>query len=151
MTHHEVQSVDYAFTLTCKPQLYSQSIEQQFDKAEDEIKDRFNKIKGYKASFTVVCELTRSFNCHFHGIVKLVGNAIRPINFLRKFYDAFRGSKIIGHVFFKPVDNFLNWIEYIKKDIPYTYSNLKCRHPVIQNDYKIEFDLTEDWKLSISD
>jgi len=99
------------------------SIEQQFDLLESEIKGICNDDK---ILMVMIAELTKSFNIHAHGYIK-----VRVKNAQRFIHDLFRGNKIIGYICLKPVDDHQKWLDYIIKDIQKTTGTLYCRIPII--------------------
>jgi len=131
-------SIDYAGTLTLRPKLFVHTPEQQIDLARTEIKVC---LRTLCAQYTCIAELTKSYNIHFHLICKVL--MLGQKNTLRKLYDCFRKSTIIGFCVWKPVTEYKVWTDYMTKDTIKTYSELFCQHPVIQNDYMIPFMLNE--------
>jgi len=127
-------SQDYAITITLKPFLYKESLESQYDKLWEEV----DKMYKFSACWqqTIVVEVTKSFNIHAHGFIKVRNSR----NALRTIYDFFRKNASIGFVYVKPVECHNTWLEYVLKDIKKTYDTLYCRRPIMidQFDYITE-------------
>jgi len=136
-----MKSVDFALTCTLQPKFCKYPIELQCSEMDDEFKNCIKKVKDSAVKCTAVIELTKSFNVHLHAIISYVFYKKPNIPILRQIYDCFRDSKIIGFVFAKPVEDFYIWTQYIMKDVRKTMETLKCFHPVISNDYFLDFDL----------
>jgi len=129
----------YAITLTLKPKLYNHTIEEQYDLAKPIITNL------HYGQMTVVAELTKSFNVHFHIILKrdkslrCIGPKGRPVSFERSLYDRFRNSDIIGYVNIKKCTDKSGWISYISKDIQTTKADMARRVVVIDelNEFEV--------------
>lgn len=127
-----VLSQEYAITITLQPKLFKQSIEKQYDMLENEIRQ---KIETDNIYLTLVVELTKSYNIHAHGFIKVINkNAVRFI------YDSFRNNPVIGYIYVKPVDDHGKWLDYITKNLKMTKDTLNCRIPIICD----ELDLIGD-------
>lgn len=124
-----VRYLDFAITLTMKPRLFKNKLEDQYDMLKDEI-TRLTKFN----SCIFVCELTKSMNVHAHGLVRARSK--------RLVYDIFRSSNIIGFILVKPKVS-EGWLDYMFKDVKETKETLFCRHPLMINTTanEIEFDL----------
>lgn len=59
----------------------------------------------------------------------------------KELHNLFRSATYCGFIYVKIVDNDEKWIGYMFKEVISTYNQLNCRHPVIVNDYDIEYDL----------
>lgn len=128
----------YAFTVTLKPSQFNKNAEDQYD---DCIKDIESKLTSVCAHVTVVAELTKNCNIHFHGIADFDLN--HP-NLIKKFHDHFRCRCLnkykckckFGFVNIKQMDNENGWVEYIRKDLKTTYEAI-ARRPIIKDDFNI--------------
>lgn len=120
--------MDYAITFTIKPHWYKLQPEEQVELAMKEINEVFHEYKK-----TIVIEITKCFNIHFHGIMYSKTR--------REFYDKLRKNKIIGFIKIKQIESWEDWCQYIMKNTPITYKDLNCIHPVPVNDYLIPFRL----------
>lgn len=119
-------SYEMAFTVTLKPKLYDYRATEQYDLSFQQIFEKL-LLLSYKNQFTLVAELTKNFNIHYHGIVKM---PLEGKSCMKKFHDAFRGSKLFGFVNIKQITEQPIWIEYISKEIGNT-RDLVSRPPVI--------------------
>lgn len=119
---------EYSFTVTLKPVMYRVKAEKQYDITCDELEQR---LKSLNEKYTLVMELSKGYNVHYHGIIGLKKAVL--------FYDEFRDSKIFGHVYVKLIPTFedmSNWKEYLRKD---TKDNCEItnRRPIIKDDYNV--------------
>lgn len=132
----------YAFTVTLKPHLYDDPAETQYDKTYEVLKVMLRKISH---QFTLVAELTKNANLHYHGIITFEN---RSKNIVKYWYDQFKsivkaykklhpyGDKgiLFGFTNIKPITEYSVWIEYISKDIKLTNESLG-RLPIIIDDF----------------
>lgn len=125
-------SIDYAFTVTLQPKLFKQEPEHQYDLTYNHVRQMIGKISR---KFTLVSELTKSYNIHYHGIISFT---ITPeLKDCRKlFYKTFRNDIFVGFVNIKQIDNYPKWSEYISKDITQQTVSIN-RRPIIWDDYEI--------------
>jgi len=128
---------DYALTVTLKPVHHKLKIEQQFELSSEEIMILLDRVG---AKYTMVCELTKAFNCHWHLILKMPYHKENCI-VERSIRDLFRKCKYIGFIYLKPVTEYHNWILYMIKSVTETYKILICKHPIPKNDYGLKFEL----------
>lgn len=108
----------YAVTITLKPQVRRDTAEYQYDKYASYVVTTIKELFP-ECILTLVCELTKSFDIHFHGTIcfkksKMRGNVV---NVPKWFSDKFRGNKTIGYVLLKVVDDSVKWNDYIMKSI----------------------------------
>lgn len=115
---------DYAFTLTLNPRIYLDIPESQFDQTYTHV---YEKLKSITNNFTLVAELTKSDNIHYHGVIDL--------NQRRKFNDKFRKDRYIGFKCIKPLGDATGWKNYITKDLKDTTSSIN-RRPIINDHYR---------------
>lgn len=128
-------SIDFAFTVTLKPNLYCDEPHQQYDKTYSQL----IQILKSKGSFvTCVAELTKSYNLHMHGIIKFDMKNVehKSRNLMLRFTNLFRKHKLFGFVNIRQIDDFPKWKEYISKDIHETRSLLN-RPPILIDNYEI--------------
>lgn len=127
-----LKSVSYSYTVTLRPQLYGIPGQDQYDKTSDELVKHLSNIC---AEYTLVAELTSSYNVHYHGTVsfalKLPGP---PVNLRKRFVDSFRKNKLFGFVQIKQIDDEPGWIEYISKSLEETCNDLG-RRPILKDDF----------------
>lgn len=129
-------SVDYAITLTLKPILYKHTCEEQFSIVATSIRNNFPNCK-----FTLLAELTKQYNVHFHGIIKVDLNKIvcHPEKYL---YDRIRQYKHLGFAVIKQITEYQIWIDYITKDYNITKQKANI-DPFVKDDYDIHITLGE--------
>lgn len=129
-------SVRYAFTVTLKPKRwFDWPAEEQYDATAMPLAEYLKTI-GCKV--TLVCELTKAYNVHYHGIITLP--LVKNANLMKRFVDSFRRSKDYGFVNIKPIDNEIGWIEYINKSLADTCKSIN-RRPIIIDKFNV-FDTT---------
>lgn len=107
-------SVEYAYTLTLKPKAFAQEPEDQYDKTSAHASAR---LKTLSDQFTLIAELTKNYNIHYHGIIKF---PLSKKNLMKEFYKCFRTDLIIGYVNIRQIDDKPKWLEYISKDLSKT-------------------------------
>lgn len=125
-------SVEYAFTLTLKPKIFAQEPEDQYDKSSAHASARLNTLSD---QFTLIAELTKNYNIHYHGIIKF---PLKKKDLMKEFYKCFRTDLIIGFVNIRQIDDKSKWIDYISKDLCRTKDAI-IRRPII-NDMLDVFD-----------
>lgn len=105
-------SVRYSFTITLKPIMYKDKLEDQFHKTFVELCHALNEMGKY----VLIAEQTRAFNLHYHGTMEFTKSYHEnTTNVRKKFVDSFRKSKIFGFVNIKQIDLEPGWKEYISK------------------------------------
>lgn len=129
-------SFEYAFTITLQPKLYVHDATEQYDLTFTKVIDELLKLCSRNLvtndlNFSCVAELTKSYNVHYHGIIKM---RIEGKPCMKKFHDAFRASKIFGHVDIKQMTDQKGWIEYISKDLVDT-QNMVGRPPILYDGF----------------
>jgi hypothetical protein len=107
----------HCITITLRPSSYDFDIDKQLLLALAELYDLKDEI-----TFSLVVELTKAFNIHFHGIVEYKGFTNQ--SHLRLLHYAFRAKKVIGHVCIKPMSDIEGWRTYMYKDIEETKLHL---------------------------
>lgn len=118
---------DYFFTVTLRPNMYRFTADEQFDKTHGEL---IIMLKILSEKFTLVTELTKSLNIHWHGIIRL-GDKKSP------FVNIFRGDKQFGFVQLSPITHSEGKVyEYLRKDLANTVKDLN-RRPILSDDYKV--------------
>lgn len=124
----------YAFTVTLNPRMFRDNAEVQYDNVAEIANVKVSSIAN---KYTMVCELTKNCNIHFHGICDF---QLGPVNLIKRFYDYFRCKCknryqckcTLGFVNIKVIEDENGWIEYIKKDLKTTYDSI-CRSPIIHD------------------
>lgn len=117
---------NYFFTITLQPNLYKLTADEQYDKTTPEL---IVMLKLLSEKFTLVTELTKSLNVHWHGIIQL-GDKKNP------FVNMFRGDKMFGFVNISPIRNESQVYEYIRKDLENTAKELN-RRSILRDDYNV--------------
>lgn len=122
-------SQNYAITVTLQPKLFKQSIEQQYDALQEDIKE----IKGdSNIMISLVVELTKSYNIHAHGFICARSKIAK-----RYIHDKFRKRISTGFIYLKPIDNHDVWLKYVTKNIEETRSTIYCRPPVLVDELEV--------------
>lgn len=117
---------DYFFTVTLLPIMYKKDIDKQYDETANEL---YVSLKLLSEKITLVAELSKSFNVHYHGIIRLDGSK-------RKFVNMFRGDKKFGFVNLSPIKSESKVYAYISKDIKISTEELG-RRAIIRDDYNV--------------
>lgn len=118
---------DYFFTVTLRPIMYKHTADEQFDKAHGEL---MIMLRLLSEKFTLVTELTKSLNVHWHGIIQL-GDKKSP------FVNMFRGDNKFGFVQLAPITHSKEKVyEYLRKDLANTVKDLN-RRPILSDDYGV--------------
>jgi len=122
-------TVDYFYTITLKPSCYDNIAEHQYDITWKPV---YDLIKSLPCKLTMVAEVTRNMNIHYHGIVSfLVLPGIK--SYIKAFKDKFRLAKHIGYTNITQIENHQQVKDYITKDLHQT-KELIGRPPVISNE-----------------
>lgn len=135
----EKHSADYSFTITLKPRIFRLNAEDQYDECYKHV---LLRLKQITTKCTLVAELTKNCNIHFHGICAFQRYA--TYNYIKRFHDHFRCrcknkftcKCMIGFVNIKLTMNYPGWVDYISKSLKETYDSLS-RRPIIIDDYNI--------------
>lgn len=130
-------SCDLAFTITLKPSEYRRTYEDQYKGSCYLLTSIFN-AGGCK--YTMVAELTKQYNIHYHGIIKIPTE--RGKDSIKWFFDRLRLLSFIGRSECEQVKNYEKWTTYIMKDVDRDIDVLT----VIKDDYNlhiIELKCTE--------
>lgn len=106
--------------------MYRYDIDIQFDDTANEL---YVSLRQLSNKISLVAELSKNYNVHYHGIISLKGSK-------RKFINYFRNDKKFGFVNASPIKNEENVFSYIQKDVVNTYQELD-RRPIIKDDYNI--------------
>lgn len=113
----------FYFTVTLKPIMYKMDVDRQYDETANELTVY---LKSISEKLTIVAELTKSMNIHFHGIMETVHTK-------RQFINAFRNDKKFGFVQCTVMNNYEKCCEYIGKDIKETTEVVGRRAILIDN------------------
>lgn len=127
-------SVDYSLTITLRPKCYTKEPEQQFDDTYEHVR---RKLYSLTEHFTLVAEVTKSFNVHYHAILKFeIDNSKPSVTYLKEIYKCFRNDDLVGFIKCEQTLGRVSWISYLKKDLFHTYNSIN-RRPIIYDDYDI--------------
>lgn len=119
----------YAFTITLKPHVRKMTCEEQYDKYTSYVTKTLESFYP-NCLYTMVAEMTKSYDLHFHGIIKFkINNRIK--NLSKYFHDSFRGDKIIGYVLLKVMDDDKGWKTYLGKALE-EFRASTGREPIIK-------------------
>lgn len=124
-------SIMYSFTITTKPQLYKFDGTEQYDLCTYHVAEQ---LESLSPEWSAVAELTpNGFNLHFHGIIVFHK---RHKNHQKQFVDQFRGSKYVGFVNIKQIDDLDGWKVYLMKTAP-EFKKLVGRPPIMKDCHKL--------------
>jgi len=135
-------SVKYAFTVTLLPKIYRYPAEKQYDLTYLHI---MRILDGLSHAYTLIGELTRQSNLHYHGVIQYYNIKARD-NLIKKWNDAFRGSQYVGHTMIKQMDNEKGWVDYIAKELPTTKEALN-RPPILNDHFNYIISSMDDFVL----
>jgi len=129
-------SQQYACTLTLHPKVRKYTAEEQYEMFAHQLvnvlQTKFPNIK-----LTLVCELTKTYDIHFHGIISFDLSSLRKNqNLARMFRDTFRGHPYIGFVLLKQITEDVVWNEYILKSTADFETDIN-KYPVLIDNHKI--------------
>lgn len=127
MTPLSKYSYDIALTVTLKSKHRSIDAEAQFALTRRGILEKLRNCKS-----TVIAELTRNFDIHYHAILSIPLDKTNGKHPLRYIKDIFRSE--YGLTCVKQVDNYEGWIDYLKEDIDETS---RVIYPILKDDYDI--------------
>lgn len=119
-------ATDYFFTVTLQPKMYKFTADEQYDKTVNEL---LIILRILSEKFTVVTELTKSANVHWHGIIQM-GDKKTP------FVNMFRGDSQFGFINISPIKSMEQVYNYIRKDLENTSKELN-RRSILQDKYNV--------------
>jgi len=120
---------NFAFTITLKPYMYQYPPEVQLARTSGDIKRMF-----YNCRMTMIAELTKQCNIHYHGILAFPIKVKNPTLY---FFNRLRGlPKALGKSECSQLIDEDKWVTYLNKDIK---ENIKqdVFYPTIIDDYGI--------------
>lgn len=123
-------SVLYSFTITLKPLMFKKEPEDQYDYVIPEIVGIMNMIS---LKYSMVVELTKSYNIHLHGVIQF---NLTDTPCIKRWYKAWRNQPRIGFTNIKQITDFEGWKEYITKSFKETMDNIN-RRPIIKDDLEL--------------
>jgi len=106
--------------------MYKLDIDKQFDETKNDI---VMSLRSVSNKYTLVTELTKSFNIHYHGLIELQGSK-------RSFVNLFRNEKKIGFVQCNPLYDEEKVATYLSKDLEFNQNELQ-RRVIINDDYNL--------------
>jgi len=122
------RTIQYAFTLTLNPRLFSKTPEEQFDATRSAI----DSLTFSGARVTAIFELTNSFNVHYHGLVDF--EYVKDRNYIKLLHDYFRKLPLLGSQrCIKVVDDYQGWVDYMFKELGRTSADT-MRFPIVRDD-----------------
>lgn len=121
------ETVQYFVTVTLRPSVYSLIPQDQLIKANQEIRQIFDKLRVTER--IVSFELTQNCNIHYHGIIRFKLQS-GCTDYRMKWFNALRGNKVIGFTKIEQVENYQSCFDYITKSIHQT-SNSLSQYPLI--------------------
>lgn len=126
----------YALTVTLQPKARLDSAKQQYETfaplVEQQLRAKFPNCK-----LTLVAELTKSFDIHFHGIIQFDLLCLGKVqNIPRYFRDMFRRHNKIGFVLLKVMTDEKVWLDYIGKALDEFYLDVG-EQAIVCNDHDI--------------
>lgn len=128
-----MSSFNYAFTITLKPNLYRYPLEKQYDETYLYVSE---KLLTIAQQLTMVAEVTKAGNLHFHGVICFTLSKHKHIKSNNKnFIDLFRNDHIVGFTNLKQIDNEQGWIEYMSKELE-SFLQVNNRRPIIQDQFE---------------
>lgn len=101
-----------ALTLTIKPKFYSKDLAEQYTLVKEELKQcPFNK--------SLVTEITKSGNLHFHGVINVPTVGLRGTA-KQAVHNYFKKCKVIGFIYVKEMTDRKGWYSYCFKELDKT-------------------------------
>lgn len=130
-------SQKYAVTFTLHPKVRRFSAEEQYEKYAHQVVSQYVSTVFPGCKMSLVAELTKSYDLHFHGIIQFNMSQLRAnCNVPRWFREKFRNHPVIGFVCLKAMTEDSIWIEYISKALKEFKDDLNL-NPVITDDYNL--------------
>lgn len=125
----------YAVTITMHPKVRKYTAEEQYERfAHTVVIESLQKLFP-SSKITLVCELTKSHDLHFHGIISFNLALLRANqNVPRWFRDKFRNHATVGFVLLKVIDNQEIWLDYILKTVTAFKEDLKL-NPILIDEH----------------
>lgn len=118
-------SQQYAFTITLSPKLFKHDATKQYDITHLELAQ---KLMNIAEEVTLIAELTKRYNIHYHGIITF--DCQKSRNLTKYFHDQFRSELHYGFVDIKPITEYSIWLDYIKKELKETQDSIS-RRPLV--------------------
>lgn len=131
--------MQYAVTFTLSRILRKLSSEDQYDVIRNHIYDDHKPLfHGWK--LTLICELTRSFDVHLHGIMNIEFMKL-PIKYWRKperhIQDIVKNNpKLLGFCCLKQMTDYNGWVSYFSKSLKDT-KDILSRPSIIVDQFNV--------------
>lgn len=144
------QSCKYAMTITFHPRVRKYGTEEQYERyAHATIKYLQEMFPG--CAMSVVCELTKSYDIHLHGVIRFNLLVMRKkCRIDRMFRDAFRVHPYIGFVMLKQIEDEVGWLNYLQKNIKEFEDDVK-RQPILIDDFDVLLDYQHFCDIDVND
>lgn len=113
----------FAVTLTFRPPVFRYKAEDQHDRHHVDVCD---VLRGL-GRFSLVAELTKSSNVHFHALLECDGSEVAV---RKRVNDAVRRHPVIGFCCTKLCTDEPGWADYMSKEVS-DYHEVMKRHPII--------------------
>lgn len=104
-----------AITITIRPSHYKDDLDTQYTKSKIE-------LAACPFLISLVCEVTKSCNLHFHGIIKCDPPKRGTVK--QSIHNYFRKCKYLGFIYLKEITDLPKWYEYIFKEYDQTKQEL---------------------------
>jgi hypothetical protein len=136
----------YAFTITLLPKFNKLTTRRQLHRTYEYV---LEFLQPHKVS--LVYELTKQMNIHYHGIINFKYSVIRDKVPILYWYNLLRRQSTVGYTVLKPMEDEEGWKEYITKDVMITLktmSNQTHLSPILSNKHDLSYcsenDLNQD-------
>lgn len=113
----EKWSCKFFFTVTLRPNLYKDIAEEQYDLTAERLLNHIKEDYPCCVKTTIVAELTKNMNIHYHGIIMFDLNEVRFKNLSKYFIDSFRDNKKFGFVNISQIEDEKKVLDYVSKSI----------------------------------
>lgn len=129
-------SQEYAVTLTFHPKVRKFTAEEQYELYAHQTVQYVQQLFP-NCKLSLICELTKTFDIHLHGIIQFDLLNIRTNqNMPKMFRDKFRNHSYIGFVLLKVITDDTVWFDYITKSLT-DFESDTGKYPVLCDNHKI--------------
>lgn len=128
------RTADHFVTFTLQPKLRRLSAWEQFDCTSQHINKKLRQCYT-NVKLTLIAELHRSFDIHYHGIFSCDLPLTRK-SLAHTMRQLFRTDPMIGRLDCQQMVNHQQTVDYIIKNCCCTAKEI-ARHPVVVDDYKL--------------
>lgn len=124
----------FAVTFTLLPKLYNHVCGHQYELSRDIL---YNALASVGFYCTLICEVTKQCNVHYHGIIASKGPALCEDKAKMLIKNCFRDSKVIGYQYrCNHLTDYGGWMEYITKDLRRT-KEISMIDPIFKDEFKV--------------